>query len=105
VISYREENKLNIQKHLRIVKRRPTLPGETLFTDKAWLHLNGHINAHSYLSGVMISMLATGPKVHGFKAGQGNGFLRAIKICIMHQRGSKAISPMSQDFTSRKESL
>jgi hypothetical protein len=26
-------------------------------------------------------MLATGPKVCGFKSSQGNGFLRVIKIC------------------------
>jgi hypothetical protein len=29
----------------------------------------------------MVSVLATGPKVCGSKPGQGNGFLRAIKIC------------------------
>jgi hypothetical protein len=28
----------------------------------------------------MVSVLATGPKVHGFEPGQGNGFLRTIKI-------------------------
>jgi hypothetical protein len=28
----------------------------------------------------MVSVLATGPKVCGFEPGQGNGFLRAIKI-------------------------
>jgi hypothetical protein len=34
----------------------------------------------SHLSGVMVSVLATGPKVHGFKPGHGNVFLRVIKI-------------------------
>jgi hypothetical protein len=29
----------------------------------------------------MVSVLATGPKVHGFKPGRGDGLLRAIKIC------------------------
>jgi hypothetical protein len=29
----------------------------------------------------MISVLAIGPKVRGFKSGQGDGFLRVIKIC------------------------
>jgi hypothetical protein len=38
------------------------------------------------LDSVMISVLAIGPTVHGFKANQGNGFLRA--------RGSKAGGPM-----------
>jgi hypothetical protein len=35
---------------------------------------------HSHLSGVMVSVLATGPNVHRFKASQGDEFLRAIKI-------------------------
>jgi hypothetical protein len=35
----------------------------------------------SRLGGVVVSMIATGPKGHGFKPGQGKGFLRAIKIC------------------------
>jgi hypothetical protein len=32
------------------------------------------------LCGVMVSVLAIGPKVRGFKPGRGDGFLRAIKI-------------------------
>jgi hypothetical protein len=28
----------------------------------------------------MVSVLVIGPKVHGFKSGQGDGFLRAIQI-------------------------
>jgi hypothetical protein len=28
----------------------------------------------------MVSVLATGPKVRGFKPGRGDGFLKAIKI-------------------------
>jgi hypothetical protein len=34
----------------------------------------------SYLSGLAISVLAIGPKGHGFKTSQGDGFLRVIKI-------------------------
>jgi hypothetical protein len=34
----------------------------------------------SRLGGVMVSVLATGPMVRGFKPGRGDGFLRAIKI-------------------------
>jgi hypothetical protein len=33
------------------------------------------------LDGVVVSVLATGPKGHRFKHGRGDGFLRAIKIC------------------------
>jgi hypothetical protein len=32
------------------------------------------------LGGVVVSVLATGPKGCGFEPGQGDGFLRAIKI-------------------------
>jgi hypothetical protein len=35
------------------------------------------------LSGIMVSMLAIGPKVHRFKPGWGDGFLGVIKICSM----------------------
>jgi hypothetical protein len=34
---------------------------------------------HSHLGGAVVSVLATGPKGHGFKPGQGDGFLRVIK--------------------------
>jgi hypothetical protein len=34
------------------------------------------------LGGVVVSVLVTGPKVCGFEPGQGDGFLRAIKIRI-----------------------
>jgi hypothetical protein len=34
----------------------------------------------SRLGGVMVSVLAAGPKGHGFKPCRGDGFLRAIKI-------------------------
>jgi hypothetical protein len=33
----------------------------------------------SSLGGVVVSVLATGPKGHGFKPGRGDGFLMAIK--------------------------
>jgi hypothetical protein len=32
------------------------------------------------IGGVVVSVLATGPKARGFKTGQGDGFLRVIKI-------------------------
>jgi hypothetical protein len=35
---------------------------------------------NSCLSGVVVSVLAAGPKGCGFETGQGDGFLRAIKI-------------------------
>jgi hypothetical protein len=35
---------------------------------------------NSRLGGETVSMLATGPKIRGFKPGRGDGFLRAIKI-------------------------
>jgi hypothetical protein len=38
-------------------------------------------NIQGHLGGVVVSVLTTGPKGHGFKPSQGNGFLRAIKIC------------------------
>jgi hypothetical protein len=34
----------------------------------------------SFLDGVVVSVLATGPKGRGFKPGRGDGFLRVIKI-------------------------
>jgi hypothetical protein len=37
----------------------------------------------SHLGGVMVSVLAIGLKIHGFKPSRGDGFLRAIKICSM----------------------
>jgi hypothetical protein len=36
---------------------------------------------HGCLGGVVVSVLATGPEGHGFEPGQGDGFLRVIKIC------------------------
>jgi hypothetical protein len=38
-------------------------------------------NIPGRLGGVVVSVLATGPNVHGFKPGRGDGFLRMIKIC------------------------
>jgi hypothetical protein len=38
------------------------------------------IDDYSRLGGVVVSVLATGPKGCWFKPGQGDGFLRAIKI-------------------------
>jgi hypothetical protein len=48
----------------------------------------------SCLGGVMVSMLAIGPKVRGLKPGQGDGFLRAIKIHSMPSFGGEVkLSP------------
>jgi hypothetical protein len=38
-------------------------------------------SSHSRLGGVVVNVLATGPKGRGFKTGRGDGFLRTIKIC------------------------
>jgi hypothetical protein len=45
----------------------------------------------------VVSVLATGPKGVGFEPGQGDGFLRAIKIrgTPSSRMGSKAGGPMS----------
>jgi hypothetical protein len=37
-------------------------------------------NRHGLLGGVVVSMLATGPKGRGLEPGQGDGFLRARKF-------------------------
>jgi hypothetical protein len=52
--------------------------------------------------GVMVSVLAIGPKVLRFKPGQGDGFLRTINIPqhTFLRRGGKAVCPMSYDFTA-----
>jgi hypothetical protein len=49
------------------------------------------------LGRVVVSVLATGPKGCGFEPGQGNGFLRTIKISSTPscQMGNKAGGPMS----------
>jgi hypothetical protein len=49
------------------------------------------------LGGVVVSMLATGPKGSGFEPSQGDGFLRAIKIrsTPSSRMGSKAGGPVS----------
>jgi hypothetical protein len=46
----------------------------------------------SRLRGVVVSVLATGPKGCGFEPGKGDGFLRAIKISStsFSRMGSKA---------------
>jgi hypothetical protein len=51
----------------------------------------------SRLGGVVVNVLATGPKGCGFEPGQDDGFLRAIKSCRKpHFRmESKAEGPIS----------
>jgi hypothetical protein len=43
----------------------------------------------SHFSGVVVSVLATGPKGCRFKPGQGDGFLRVIKICSTPSSGEE----------------
>jgi hypothetical protein len=52
------------------------------------------------LSDVMVSVLAFGQKVHGFKPGRGSGFLRAIKICstLSFRGGVKLLAPCCEIF-------
>jgi hypothetical protein len=49
---------------------------------QTWSASGKHIQStdHSRLGDVVVSVLATGPKGCGFEPGQGDGFLRAIKI-------------------------
>jgi hypothetical protein len=49
--------------------------GLNLWIKLCCLHVKG-----CRLGGVMVSVLAIGPKAHKFKPGQCNGFLRVIKI-------------------------
>jgi hypothetical protein len=59
------------------------------------------------LGGVVVSVLATGPKVCGFEPGQGDGFLRAIKISstTSFRMGSKAGGPYRKLLRHLKEFL
>jgi hypothetical protein len=49
------------------------------------------------LSGLMVKVLAIGPKVRGFKPGRGRRIYKSNKNLqhIFLRRGSKAVSPMS----------
>jgi hypothetical protein len=42
------------------------------------------VRHYSRLGGVVVSVLATGPKCRRFEPGQGDGFLRAIKKSAAH---------------------
>jgi hypothetical protein len=55
----------------------------------------GEYWVHSRLGGVVVSVLATGPKGCRFEPGQGSGFLRTIKIrsTCSTRMGSKAWRP------------
>jgi hypothetical protein len=75
-------------------------------TNEVFLELHIHNtrqkNSQSLLSngrlgGVVVSVLATGPEGCGFEPGQGDGFLRAIKVSSTpsFRIGSKAGGPMS----------
>jgi hypothetical protein len=55
---------------------RQNVPRNVFKTSKDLLRLQWS----SRLGGVVVSVLATGPKVRGFKPGRGDGFLSAIKI-------------------------
>jgi hypothetical protein len=56
----------------------------------------------SRLGSEVVSMLVTAPKSRGFEPGQGDEFLRAIKIrsTPSFQMGSKGGSLVSQDVTT-----
>jgi hypothetical protein len=50
----------------------------TEFYVNRWI-LDNIIDFESRLGGVMVSVLATGPKVCGFEPGQGDGFFKSNK--------------------------
>jgi hypothetical protein len=54
------------------------------------------MSGSGHLGGVVVSVLATGPKGRRFEPGQGDGFLRAIQIHSTPSFGweSKAGGPM-----------
>jgi hypothetical protein len=68
-----------------------------------WSPLNGWIYERVYfitcvdLGGLVVSVLATGPKVRGFDPDRGRWILKGDKNPEHHflRRGSKAVSPMS----------
>jgi hypothetical protein len=53
---------------------------------------------YCHLGGVVVSVLAAGPKGYRFKPGQGDGFLRAIKIRSTPSFGSE----VKPEVTCRK---
>jgi hypothetical protein len=63
--------------------------------NKNWNLIVSYIS--SRLGGVLVSVLATGPKGCGFETGQGDGFLRAIKNPqhTTFRMGCKVGGPMS----------
>jgi uncharacterized protein YcfJ len=58
-----------------------TFKAEAIHSSEILVTTYRTIQHHSCLGGIVVNVLATGPKGHGFKHGRGNGFLRAIKIC------------------------
>jgi hypothetical protein len=62
--------------------------------NKSELHTR---RCENFKSHIVVSVFATGPKGCGFEPGQGDGFLRAIKILSTpsFRMGSKAGGPMS----------
>jgi hypothetical protein len=47
----------------------------------------------------VVSVLATGPKIRGFKPGRGRWISRVIKsVARLPSEGSKAVGPMSQIY-------
>jgi hypothetical protein len=54
---------------------------------------------NSHLGGVIVSVLAIGPKVREFKPGRGDGSLRVIKICSMPSfRGEVKLGTPCHEF-------
>jgi hypothetical protein len=60
--------------------------------------INGflYVRGVSRLGGVMVSVLAIGPRVHVLKPGRGDEFLREMKVrsTPFFRRGNKAVGPM-----------
>jgi hypothetical protein len=74
-----------------------------MFIQQLIYYMNINLHSLSRLGGAVVSVLATEPKGCGFEPGQGDGFLRVIKIrsTPSFRMGSKAGGPMSYDFKSR----
>jgi hypothetical protein len=107
-------SKSTINKHFTVVHiKQPTLQNlgvvektikwdqDLKITPVSWLRFSpdhpAAVHVRSRLGGVVVSVLAAGPKVCGFEPGQGDGFLSVIRILSTpsFRMGSKAGGPMS----------
>jgi hypothetical protein len=88
-----------------LTPERPPRSPVTIPATWSWLtpHHKSNTNSASYLphkvalSGLVVSVLATGPKVRGFHPDRGRWILKGDKNPEHHflRRGSKAVGPMS----------